>query len=203
MSDTTQDTPSGTPAAPPPAPTQDWEARFKGLQTTLNEEQRKNREQIALNNKTIAEMTQELQTYRGKLLDADESSKKTQAELEAARQEREKAVQDAATSAKKLNRNTALLQFPNLISLDTQGLLRQDLEGDEFAAYLQNFAKQLGQTEQAGAAAILTGAAPAGGAVRAGALTKEDAMKAVVDAQRKGDMAAYDAAYAELVRLSK
>jgi len=177
---------------------QSEEARRKGLQTALNREQEKWSGAKQQTDALIAALTQEkLETERAlKALQTEFDGTKTQVgdyELKL-----KTAEATAATAAKGLERYRKVARV-GLVEEEEQGLLRTDLEGEEFDKHLEAFVAKLGKSAQK----MAMGTTPAGGAARTPPESIDALKTRVFAAQLAGDTAAYNQLYDELVRRMK
>lgn len=189
-------TPADTPAVTPPV-TQpgDWEVRFKGLQTLLNQRD----SALATKDATISTMVQEAHEFQEKLTKAEAAQKAKDDQLAKLALERDQSQATAATAAKQLDRLKAIAKYPGLFPDEDAGLLRTDLEGESFGKFLADYAARLGQTSKEAVEKTLNGATPtAEGGTRQATPTRSVLMKQIREAQQKSDKKAEDAAYAAL-----
>jgi hypothetical protein len=182
----------------------EWEERFKGLQRTLNTKEASWLSTQSAKEDAIAKLTAELhdqQTVRSGL---DAQLKELTGRVQTMTTERETLSKDAATSKASLDRMKAIAQFPDLFEAESKGLLRTDLLGEDFVKFLGEFqAHQQGQAGQA-RSNLMRGAVPPVGATRtAPSATRDALMTQLSEAMRKGDNAAYDAVYAQLLGLDQ
>jgi len=176
-----------TPAGAQTPPSVDWEARFKGLSTRYNEE-------VGRLTGELSRFQSEATTYKGKAAELETKYGEATKTLEAITNARDKALSETATLQDVTSRLQTLAteEFRDLIPLNDKGLLKTDLKGDEYKAYLAKFKETLASQKPD----QKTGFTPATPASRKGA-KKADLWQEALKAQREGNMTAYDALYTE------
>lgn len=181
----------------------DWEARFKGLQKTLNAKEAEWTASKTKADSTITAMTQELQGRDSKLTDLASQLSKLNEDLTKLSDERAKLVSDAATYEAKEKRWQSLAKHPELLQDELDGLLRTDLAGEAWDKYIDVYSSRRTAVGEQSRQKVLEGASGANGSTRTAPATKESLKAQLLEAQRKGDRAAYDAAYDALIALDK
>lgn len=180
-------------------PDQDWEARFLGLQKTMNKKETEWGAVRSKSEKTIASMTQELRDAQERLKALEEGTSKWEQEKSTLTADLEKFRTESANSAKKLSRWEVLSKNPALLEHEQQGLLRTDLEGNDFEQYTAKYIEMIGQTSKKVADSKSIGATAGGGASKPGPAGLSELKSQLNDAMSKGDMATYDGLYEQIL----
>lgn len=179
----TTPTPAG---ANTPSPS-DWEQRFKGLSRAYNEE-------TGRLTGELSRFQNEATAYKNKFAELEAKHGEVSKTLQAITDERNKISSEAATLQETLGRLSLLTteEFKDLIPLNEKGLLRTDLKGDEYKAYLAQFKETLASQKPETKSGFTP---PAPGSRKP--QKKADLWQDVLKAQKDGNMTAYDSLYVE------
>ena len=181
----------------------EWEERFKGLQRTLNTKETTWLTAQQATESTIAKLTAESHDSQTIQIGLNVQLKELQGQIQGLTTDRETLSKDAATSKTQLDRMKAIAAYPTLFDAESKGLLRTDLTGDDFTKFLGEFnAHQSNVASQSRSNFNMGSVPPAGSTRTAPNATKDALMVQLNDAMRKGDMAAYDAVYSQLLGVS-
>jgi hypothetical protein len=195
---------TGTGTATPPAPTTDYEARFKGLQQTLNAKTNEWTTKFSQLESEREAAKQEADNARKEAAAQKRAAADLDAQLKQLAEERNSLNLKAATNERGLNRFKAIAKH-GLVQDEEAGLLRSDLEGEDFEKYLEAFKGRLGQAGQGALDQAMKGAVPpvTGANVRQPAATKQDLMLQLDKAAREGDTRGYDVVYSQLLQMDQ
>lgn len=182
---------------------QDWEARFKGLQATLNQKEQTLGKKVSTLESTVAAVTSEAHDWKSQLETLQKSMSGKVADYDTVTKERDTLRADAATAAKQVARMKSLTKFPELFGDDDKQLLRTDLEGEAFDTYLKNYAERLGASANNAIDKYKAGGSAAGGSNREGAPTREQLMSQLNAARNNGNRQEYDQIYSQVMQLDE
>lgn len=168
------------------------------MQTALNQKHAEMVEQRAQLEAQLAAKDAEVQQYRS-LLAGESEKAKGLLDAQATVAQELRAAKEAAATAEKVR---AAAKF-NLLAEFDEGLLRTDLSGDDFTAYLEKMSGKLKSERQDAQAKTLQGAVPPSGGAREPALTKAQVMMEISAALQNNDQVAYQAAYQKLMDIKE
>jgi hypothetical protein len=198
--------PPGQPPAPPESPAQpdllaqieaankvatEWRNRFTGLQTTYQRDQarwKSDADKLA----EVSEASAKLQEERGSLA-------ASAAELQ---EKHDQMLTELTTLKAQQERQTILIkEFPQLLSLEADGLLPDDT-GDELRAKLKKLSDKLVALNKDAFKESLSGASPTPPAPK-GEEKPEDILARAMQAYREGKFPEYDQAYSDYLKAIK
>ena len=151
-------------------PATDWEARFKGLQKSFDDQQKswKTKEQSL--ESTVAQLTTEHRTVLDEFGKAQGTLKSTQEQIQVANKAAEDKAAETAIQKAENERLRLIMKYPALMPFEEKGALRTDLKGEALEAHLKTMLELNGLAGNK----LITGAIPPGsGNARPGAPTKE------------------------------
>lgn len=181
----------------------EWEERFKGLQRTLNTKETTWLTSQQATESTIAKLTAESHDAQTIQSGLNGQLKELRGQIQSLTTDREMLSKDAATSKTQLERMKAIAAYPDLFEAEAKGLLRTDLQGEDFVKFLGEFHAHQSDVASQSRTNFGKGAVPPAGSTRTAPNAAKDALMAQLnEAMRKGDRAAYDAVYSQLLGLN-